>query len=46
MEGKFLGMGLKNLLGIWILFTIFSLVAKVVFTKYEIPGVSEIFIAA
>lgn len=46
MGEKFLGVGLTNVLGIWILCVLLSLVAKVVFTKYEVPGVSEIFQAA
>ena len=46
MGEKFLGVGLTNVLGIWLLCVILSLMAKVVFTKYEVPGVSEIFQAA
>ena len=42
MDGKFLGVGIKNALGLWLLFLLFSLIAKVVFTKYEISGVSEV----
>lgn len=42
MDGKFMGVGLKNALGLWLLFMLFSLVAKVVFTEYEIAGVSEV----
>lgn len=42
MEGKFLGIGLKNAIGLYFLFMIASLVLKVVFTKYEIEGLSEV----
>lgn len=46
MQDKLLGVGLTNLLGIWLMCTLLSLVAKVVFTKYEVTGISEIFQAA
>ena len=39
---KFLGIGLKNAFGLWCLFLVFSLVAKVVFTKYEVEGLSDV----
>lgn len=42
MDGKFLGVGIKNALGLWLLFLLFSVVAKVIFTKYEIEGLSEV----
>ena len=42
MEDKFLGIGLKNALALWFLFLGFSLMAKVIFTRYEISGLSEI----
>lgn len=39
---KFLGVGLKRALGL-ALFTIFIIVTlKVVFTKYEVPGISQV----
>ena len=38
---KFLGIGLKNAIGLWFLFLVFSLVMKTVFTKYEIEGLSD-----
>lgn len=42
MDGKFLGIGLKNALGLYLLFMVFSVSMKVVFTKHEVPGVSEV----
>lgn len=39
---KFLGIGLKNALGLWCLFIVFSIVAKTLATKYEIEGLSEV----
>lgn len=41
MGEKFLGVGLKNAVGLFFLFMLFSLVLKVIFTKYEVEGVSE-----
>jgi len=41
MDGKFMGVGLGNLLGIAIFVILVILVSKVVFTKYEVPGVSQ-----
>ncbi|WP_186292124.1 MULTISPECIES: hypothetical protein [Bacillus] len=42
MEGKFAGIGLKNILAIFFLFIVFIVVAKVIFTKYPIKGISEV----
>lgn len=42
MDGKFLGVGIVNAFGLWCLFLIFSVVAKVIVTKYPIAGVSEV----
>lgn len=42
MDGKFMGVGLKNAMALWLLFLLFSVMAKVIFTKYEIPGLSQI----
>lgn len=39
---KFLGVGLKSAVALWIFFVIMTVVAKVVFTKYKVAGVSEI----
>lgn len=43
MNEKFLGLGLTNIFGLFILFKLFNCVTKVVFTKYEIEGISQIF---
>lgn len=43
MDGiKFAGIGLKNILVIWLIIIILTVMAKVVFTKYQVPGVSEV----
>lgn len=39
---KFLGIGLKNAVGLWLLFLLFSIMAKVAFTKIHIEGLSEV----
>ena len=39
---KFLGIGLTNALGLWCLFFLISLVVKVIFTTYEVEGLSEV----
>lgn len=39
---KFLGVGLQNALGIAIFTLLVSVTLKVIFTKYEIEGVSEV----
>lgn len=40
---KFLGVGLKTAVGLAIFTTLFILGGKVLFTKYPVQGVSEIF---
>ena len=45
MDGKFLGVGLINAFGLWCLFVLFSVVAKVIVTKYPVNGVSEVVLA-
>ena len=42
MEGKFLGIGLYNAVGLWCLFVVLSVMAKVIFTKYHVDGISEV----
>lgn len=42
MGDKFLGVGLTNALGIALLTMLVSVSLKVIFTKYEIEGVSEV----
>lgn len=39
---KFLGVGLTNALGIALFTLLISVALKVIFTKYEIEGVSEV----
>lgn len=39
---KFLGVGLVNAIGLFILFVIFINGAKVISVKYPIPGISEL----
>lgn len=41
MDGKFLGVGLINALGICILAMLVSIFLKVLFTQYEVEGLSE-----
>lgn len=42
MEGNFLGLGLKNIFGLFLLFMVLIVVMKVVLTKHPVPGVSEV----
>lgn len=42
MDGKFLGVGLQNALGIALFTLLVSVMLKVIFTKYEIEGISEV----
>lgn len=42
MEGKFLGVGLQNALGLALFTLLTSVALKVIFTKYEVEGVSEV----
>lgn len=46
MEGKFLGVGLTNALGIAIFTLLLSCILKVVFTKKEVEGLSDVVRAA
>lgn len=39
---KFLGIGLKNALGLWCLFLLFDVTAKTLAVKYDIKGLSDI----
>ena len=41
-DGKFLGVGIMNAFGLWCLFILFSVVAKVIVTKHPIDGVTDI----
>ena len=40
---KFAGIGLKNILIIWLICCIFTVMAKVIFIKHEVEGVSDFF---
>ena len=42
MDSKFLGVGLTNAIGIALFTMIVSVILKVIFTKYEIEGVSQV----
>lgn len=42
MDSKFLGVGVINAFGLWCLFVLFSVVAKVIVTKYPVSGLSEV----
>lgn len=42
MDSKFLGVGLQNALGIAFLTLLMSVVLKIIFTKYEVKGISEV----
>lgn len=42
MDGKFLGVGLINAVGIGVLAMLVSIFLKIIFTKYEIEGLSEL----
>ena len=42
MDGKFLGVGLTNALGIALLTMLVSVIMKVIFTQYEIEGLSDV----
>jgi hypothetical protein len=42
VEGNFMGLGLKNLIGIFIFVVVGIVVMKVVFTKYPVKGISDI----
>lgn len=42
MGEKFLGVGLPNALGLALLTLLVSVALKIIFTKYEIEGISEV----
>ena len=41
MESKFLGVGLTNVIGIALCTMLRSVILKVIFTKYEVEGISQ-----
>ena len=42
MESKYLGIGLTNAIGIALFTMIVSVILKVIFTKYEVEGISQV----
>ena len=42
MESKFLGIGLTNVIGIALFTMLVSVILKVIFTKYEVEGISQV----
>lgn len=42
MEGKFLGLGLTNIVLVWMVFIGLTVVAKTVLNQYEIPGLTMV----
>lgn len=42
MDGKFLGLGMINIIGLYFILMLISLIMKTVFTKYEVEGLSEV----
>lgn len=42
MDGKFLGLGLINIIGLYFILLLISLIMKTIFTKYEVEGLSEV----
>ena len=42
ITSKFLGVGLVNAIGLWLLFILLTVGAKVITVKYPISGISEI----
>ena len=45
MDGKFLGVGITNAFGLWLLFMVFSIIFKVILIKYPVEGLTDIVIA-
>ena len=42
MDIKFLGVGLTNVIGIALFTMLVSVILKVIFTKYEVEGISQV----
>ena len=42
MNSKFLGVGLTNVIGIALFTMLVSVILKVIFTKYEVEGISQV----
>lgn len=45
MDGKFLGVGITNAFGLWLLFLIFSIIFKVIVVKYPVEGLTDLVLA-
>lgn len=39
---KFAGVGLVNIIVIWLICSLLTVIAKVIFTKYEVGGLSDV----
>ena len=42
MDGKFLGVGITNAFGLWLLFMVFSIIFKVIVVKYPVEGLTDL----
>jgi hypothetical protein len=42
MDGKFLGLGLGNIIGLFVLFILLIVISKVAFNKYQVPGATDV----
>lgn len=42
MDGKFLGLGLTNIILIWMIFIALTVIAKTVLNQYEVPGLTMV----
>lgn len=42
MNEKFAGVGLRNVLIIWLMVMVLIVMAKVVFNRYQVAGVTEV----
>ena len=42
MESKYLGVGINNVISIALFTMLVSVILKVIFTKYEVEGISQV----
>ncbi|MEB8702224.1 hypothetical protein P4H21_15810 [Bacillus cereus] len=42
MESKFAGVGLKNIIVLWLMFVLLTVMAKAILTKHPVRGLSEV----
>lgn len=42
VEGKFAGVGLKNIIVLWLMFILLTVMAKAILTKHPVKGLSEV----